>query len=254
MSPDLPAAGLAVGFMIGLTGVGSGALMAPLLLLLGIQPAVVVGSDLGFGLLTKLVGGGLHVRQATVDWAWVRRLAVGSVPGVLLGSAVIARLAGAPGTLRVLVGAVLVVSAVAALGLELARRRFPARVARMRDPSPRLVAAIGFAIGVTVGATSVGTGSLVDIALVLFSPLAGARLVGTGIVHAILLSAIASAIHWHLGTLDGSIVGLLLVGSVPGVLLGSWAARRAAPQPLRWGVTTVVLLSGLTTLMKALAP
>jgi uncharacterized protein len=118
----------------------------------------------------------------------------------------------------------------------------------MRDPSRSVVIAIGFIIGAVVGATSVGSGSLVDVALVLFSPLGGAQLVGTGIVHAVLLSGVAAGAHWQLGTLDGALVGALLTGSIPGVLLGCRAARHVPQQPLRWGVTALVFLSGVTTL------
>jgi uncharacterized protein len=249
MTPSLATAGLFVGFMIGLTGVGSGALMAPLLLLIGISPAVVVGSDLGFSLLTKIVGGGVHIRQSTVNWVWVRRLASGSIPGALVGSMLAVRLAASPSTLRSLVGVVLVLSAFTAVSLEMLRRRYPERIERLRDPRPRTVIAIGFVIGVLVGSTSVGSGSLVDVALVLFSPLAGAQLVGTGIVHAVLLTGVGSLTHWQFGTLDLALIGALLVGSIPGVLLGSWATRHIGSQSLRWWVTAVVFLSGLTTLI-----
>lgn len=248
MSPGLAIAGLLVGFLIGLTGVGSGALMAPVLLLLGVSPAVVVGSDLGFGLVTRIAGATVHVRRSTVSWPWVRRLALGSIPGAVLGSIAVVRLAMQPGELQRVVGVVLVASATAAIGAELVRRRSPARAVWLRDPSPPTVVIIGFALGLIIGATSVGSGSLVDMALVLFSTLGGARLVGTGLVHAVLLSAVASVAHWSIGTLDLQLVGALLIGSLPGVLAGSWAADRVPSRSLRWGVTALVLLSGITTL------
>ena len=102
MSPmfgNLVMAGLVVGFMIGLTGVGSGALMAPVLLLLGIPPATVVGSDLLFGLLTKIVGVGSHIRHQTISSRWVWTMAIGSMPGVLLGTRILAHFASAPATM-----------------------------------------------------------------------------------------------------------------------------------------------------------
>lgn len=248
MNPGLTIAGLLVGFLIGLTGVGSGALMAPVLLLLGVAPGVVVGSDLGFGLVTKIAGASMHVRQSTVSWPWVRRLAVGSIPGALIGSILVGRLTTRPGELRLILGIVLVASASAALAAELIRRRSPARGAWLRDPSTPTVVVIGLALGLIIGATSVGSGSLVDVVLVLFSTLGGARLVGTGLVHAVLLSAVASIAHWSVGTLDLPLVGALLVGSLPGVLAGTWAAGRVPSRALRWGVTALVLLSGITTL------
>jgi uncharacterized membrane protein YfcA len=120
----------------------------------------------------------------------------------------------------------------------------------MQHPRPVVIALIGAVIGVTVGATSVGSGSLVDMALVLFSPLSGALLIGTGIAHAVLLTGAGSALHWSLGNVDLPLVGQLLIGSIPGVLLGGWVARRSKPATIRWGATTLVLLSGLTLLSR----
>lgn len=248
MNTELALAGLGVGFLIGLTGVGGGSVMAPLLLALGISPVVVVGTDIGFGLLTKLVGAGVHVHQTTVDWRWVRVLAYGSVPGSVIGTLCVAHFAHLPEVLKAMIGVVLVLSAIAVAVLELARSRYPTVIDRLHDPSPTLVVVVGFVIGITVGATSVGSGSLVDMALVFFSPLAGAQLIGTGIVHAVLLSGVALTAHWRLGSIDTSLFGALMLGSVPGVLLGCRAARHAPPQPLRWGVTAIVFLSGVTTL------
>ncbi|HEU4720778.1 MAG TPA: sulfite exporter TauE/SafE family protein [Gemmatimonadaceae bacterium] len=248
---NLAIAGLVVGFMIGLTGVGSGALMAPVLLLLGIPPATVVGSDLLFGLLTKIVGVGSHLQRGTIAWRWVWLMAIGSVPGVLVGTRILAHFAGAPGTIRLLIGAVLVLTPVLAILMEIARRRDAHWVEHMRHPSGPAIAAIGGAIGVTVGVTSVGSGSLVDMALVLFSPLSGAVLIGTGIAHAVLITGAGAAAHWSLGNVDPALVGQLLIGSIPGVLVGGWVARRSKPSAIRWGATTLVLLSGLTLLSRA---
>ena len=251
MLGNLVLAGLVVGFMIGLTGVGSGALMAPVLLLLGIPPATVVGSDLLFGLLTKIVGVGSHVQHRTISWRWVWLMAVGSVPGVLVGTRILAHFAGAPHTIRVWIGIVLVLTPVIAVLMEIARRRDVAWVHRLRQPSGTTIAIIGAAIGITVGATSVGSGSLVDMALVLFSPLSGALLIGTGIAHAVLITGTGAAAHWSLGNVDVLLVGQLLIGSIPGVLAGGWLARRSRPSAVRWGATSLVLLSGLTLLSRA---
>ena len=251
MLGNLVLAGLVVGFMIGLTGVGSGALMAPVLLLLGIPPATVVGSDLLFGLLTKIVGVASHVQHRTIAWRWVWLMAVGSVPGVLVGTRILAHFAGAPHTIRTWIGIVLVLTPLIAVLMEIARRRDVAWVHRLRQPSGTTIAIIGAAIGITVGATSVGSGSLVDMALVLFSPLSGALLIGTGIAHAVLITGTGAAAHWSLGNVDLLLVGQLLIGSIPGVLAGGWLARRSRPSAVRWGATSLVLLSGLTLLSRA---
>jgi hypothetical protein len=154
---NLIVAGLVVGFMIGLTGVGSGALMAPVLLLLGIPPATVVGSDLLFGLLTKIVGVGSHLQHKTIAWRWVWLMAIGSLPGVLIGTRILAHFAGAPSTIRFLIGVVLVMTPVLAILMEIARRRHARWVEQLRHPSGPAIAAIGAAIGITVGATSVAS-------------------------------------------------------------------------------------------------
>jgi uncharacterized membrane protein YfcA len=251
MTTQLVAVGLVVGFMIGLTGVGSGALMAPVLLVLGIPPSTVVGSDLMFGLLTKIVGVGSHVQRRTISWRWVWLMATGSLPGVLIGARILAHFAGAPTVIRIWIGAVLVLTPVIALGLEIVRLRNAAWVAKLQQPRPVTIALLGAAIGVTVGTTSVGSGSLVDMALVLFSPLSGALLIGTGIAHAVLFTGAGAAAHWSLGTVDVALVGQLLAGSIPGVLVGGWVARRSPPAMVRWGATTLVLLSGLALLSRA---
>ena len=248
---NLILAGLVVGFMIGLTGVGSGALMAPVLLLLGIPPSVVVGSDLLFGLLTKIVGVGSHVQRKTIAWRWVWLMAIGSLPGVLIGTRLLAHFSGAPRTIRVWIGVVLVLTPVIALLMEIARRYEKAWVERMQQPHPVVIASLGLFIGVTVGATSVGSGSLVDMALLIFSPLSGAVLIGTGIAHAVLITGVGATAHWSLGNVDVRLVGQLLIGSIPGVLLGGWVARQSRPGLVRLGATTLVLLSGLTLLSRA---
>jgi uncharacterized membrane protein YfcA len=201
--------------------------------------------------LTKIVGVGSHVKRGTIAWRWVWLMAIGSLPGVMIGTRVLAHFVGAPRTIRVWIGIVLVLTPVIALLMEIARRREASWVERMRKPHPIAITLIGLAIGVTVGATSVGSGSLVDMALVLFSPLAGALLIGTGIAHAVMITGVGAAAHWNLGNVDLALVGRLLIGSIPGVLLGGWVARRSRPGMVRWGATTLVLLSGLTLLSRA---
>lgn len=239
-------AGLAVGFLIGLTGVGSGALLAPLLIFMGIPPITVVGSDLTYALVTKLAGAGVHLRHRTVNWRWVGMLAAGSIPGALSGSLLLERIAAAPGFIRSSMGAVLVAAAALTLLMEWARRRKAAWVTRLARPKPWVISLVGFVIGLAVGVTSVGSGSLIDLALILLSPLAAAEIVGTGLVHAVILSTVATGAHWGLGNVDLSLVANLLVGSLPGVLLGSWLAFRSPAQSLKVGVTALVLFSGVT--------
>jgi len=248
IEPRFALAGLVVGLLIGVSGVGSGSLMAPILLLLGIPPATVVGSDLAFGVLTKSAGVGLYLRRRCVRWRWVWLLAAGSIPGTVLGGVFLVHVARSGVVVRAGIAAMLVLTAGAALLLDALRRRGATWVARLQNPRPWVVSLLGLAIGAAVGATSVGSGSLIDITLALFSPLAGAEIVGTGIAHGILLSAVGSGVHWSLGTIAPSLVLNLLAGSIPGVLLGGQLASRAPSRSVRWGIAVLVLLSGVTTL------
>ncbi len=255
MDWTLAVAGLVVGFLIGLSGVGGGALMAPILLVLGVEPAVVVGSDLAFGVVTKCAGVGWHVRHGAVRWGWVWRLAAGSIPGALLGSWLARRMAGSPALIRAAIGAMLVVTPVALVALEQVRHRLLRRlIPERRPPRGWGISLLGAVIGLTVGATSIGSGSLIDLGLMLFSPLTGVEIVGTGIAHAILLSGTAALAHWRLGGVDGPLVLNLLLGSLPGVYLGARLAHRAHPRPLRWGIAALVLASGVSIISTALHP
>lgn len=225
--------------------------MAPILLLLGIQPATIVGSDLAFGLLTKGAGVGVHARRGGVRLRWVWLLARGSLPGVVGGSLLVGRLAHSAGTIRAWIAGMLVLTALAALSLDFARRRGAALLTRLQRPRPWVVSLSGLLIGLAAGATSVGSGALVDMALLLFSPLRAAEIVGTGLAHGILLATAGSIVHWNLGTIDHALVLNLLIGSVPGVLLGSRLAYGFPTLWLRRGIAGLVLLSGLTVLTRS---
>jgi uncharacterized membrane protein YfcA len=248
VDPRIILIGMVIGFLIGLSGIGSGSLLAPLLLLMRIPPATVVGSDLGFGLLTKLAGIGVHFQQRTIRWRWVGLLAIGSLPGALVGSLALARLLHSPQTIKHLMGGMLVFTAALALGSEYARRRGAAWAKRLQEPRPWVISLLGLAIGLMVGATSVGSGSLIDLTLMLCSPLVGAEMVGTGIAHGVLLTLVATAAHWQLGTIDPHLVMNLVLGSIPGVLVGGRLAFRSPTRSLKLGVATLIMLTGFTML------
>jgi uncharacterized protein len=247
VDPRFVFVGLLVGFLIGVSGVGSGSLMAPILLALGLAPTSVVGSDLLFSVLTKSAGVGSYLRQRLVRGRWVWLLAAGSIPGTIAGSVLLGRVAHSGDAVRAWIAAMLVFTSVAALALDALRRHGASWVARLQHPRPWVVSCLGLLIGVAVGATSVGSGSLIDMTLLLFSPLAAAEIVGTGIAHGILLSAVASGVHWSLGTIVPGVVGALVVGSIPGVLGGGAVATRAPSRSVRFGIAVLVLLSGLAT-------
>lgn len=230
-------AGLFVGALVGLTGVGGGSLMTPILVLMfGQSPAVAVGTDLVFSATTKLVATGSFGYSRRVDWGIVARLALGSIPGsaaIVVWFWVSHRTPGA--IEHVIARALAVILAVAALAMLL---QYPLRrlglkltsvwMRRAERATMPLTIGTGLLLGAAVTLTSVGAGALGVVALLTLYPLrlTGDRLVATDIAHAIPVTAIAGATHFALGHVDVSVLGYLLTGSIPGVLLASRATVR----------------------------
>ncbi len=245
------ASGLAVGMLVGLTGVGGGSLMTPLLVLLfGFHPATAVGTDLLYAAATKSVGTAMHGWRNTIDWRVVRRLASGSVPGAIATLLALAA-SGAQSkasthTISLVLGVALLLTA-ASLLFRPQIIAFASR--RLREPSDRQVAtltvATGLALGVLVSLTSVGAGALGVTALLLLYPrLPTARIVGSDIAHAVPLTLVAGIGHWLLGTVNWPLLGSLLVGSVPGVVVGSYLAARTPDLVLRPILAATLVLAG----------
>ncbi len=243
--------GVAVGMLVGLTGVGGGSLMTPLLVLVfGFHPAAAVGTDLLFAAGTKTVGTAMHGWRETVDWRVVRRLAAGSMPGAVLTLLLLSRTGidsrAASHLISVVLGVALLLTAVSVLF----RPQIVALAARyLPPPSPGRVAgwtvATGAALGVLVTLSSVGAGAVGFTALLLLYPrLPMVRLVASDIAHAVPLTLIAGLGHWMLGTVDLSLLGALLVGSVPGILAGSYLATRAPDLVLRPVLAATLVLVG----------
>ena len=226
--------GLGVGILVGLTGIGGGSLMTPLLILAGgVQPVVAIGTDLAYGAVTKTVGGWRHWRAGTVDLGVTGWMAVGSVPGSLVGVWLIDRLHERYGDgfdtilLSTVAGALLIVS-ISILGRALFMPRLADRE-REHVPLTRRVrigaASIGGALGLVVGATSVGSGALIGLALILVFRLTPHRVVGTDVAHAAILLWAAGLAHFFSGNVDLMLMATILVGSLPGRL----DRYRAAP-------------------------
>jgi uncharacterized membrane protein YfcA len=251
MDQTLPLAGFFVGILIGLTGIGGGALMTPfLILVMGVRPVVAVGTDLAYGAVTKLTGAYLHWRQGTVDVALVRRLATASVPAGLL-AVMTTRLVpsgNVDAAVRQTLGGVLLVVAVVML-VRFAtgdRSIVPARwQARMQGMGTYVAGAI---VGALVGFTSVGSGSLVVPFLVAVYPLSTAKVVGTDVFHAAILVTATAIAHAQGGVVDWTLAGSLLLGSIPGVAMGSWMAPRLPARALRVGLAVLLLGTGYTLL------
>jgi uncharacterized protein len=223
--------GFVVGILVGLTGMGGGALMTPALILLGLaRPNIAVGTDLVWGALTKAVGGFVHCRQKTVDFTIVKRLATGSIPGALLGLAVLVRLhkQGVETMDRVVVR--LLAIALMCVALSLFFRALRGRSSRtdtaakhLTDSAPAwLTSVLGAVVGFLVSLTSVGSGSLIVACLVVLYPSSSMRrIVGSDIVHALILVGISALGHLGIGNINVPVLAALLLGSIPGVWIGS---------------------------------
>ncbi len=233
-------AGLLVGGLVGLTGVGGGAFMTPLLVLLfGVAPATAVGTDLLFACVTKCTGVTVHGLNKTVDWKVVRHLAIGSVPMTVLTLVGLAYF-GTNGhrphdAVTSVLGIALVLTAVALVFRQKILARMAPRLESLDDPQRQtLTIVLGAILGFFVSISSVGAGAIGVTALLLLYPkLPIVRIVGSDIAHAVPLTFVAGAGHWYLGTVDLAILGSLLVGSIPGIVLSSYLSNRMSERILR---------------------
>ena len=240
--------GLFVGMVVGLTGVGGGSLMTPLLVLVfGIHPATAVGTDLLYAAATKAVGTGVHGRAKSVDWRIVRRLATGSVPATLvtfLAMNAIGAQSGKGGLLAFLLGLVLLATSATLVF----RRQIVDYMARHfvlgNDAHvAKLTVMTGVILGCLVMTTSVGAGAIgVTALLVLYPRLTTLRIVGSDIAHAVPLTLIAGMGHWWMGDVNFVLLATLLLGSVPGIIIGSLLAPRLHERTLRMMLSGVLML------------
>jgi uncharacterized membrane protein YfcA len=257
IQPAYAFSGLLVGLLVGMTGVGGGSLMTPLLVLVfGLHPSTAVGTDLLFASVTKTVGTTIHSAGKTVDWRIVARLAAGSVPATLITLLVLGW-AGANNrhvvdAISYTLGGTLVISSVTLIFkdgiIARASRRFP----RLNQGSPAwMTVLVGLVLGVLVSLTSVGAGALGTIALLLLYPkLPIVKIVGSDIAHAVPLTLLAGLGHWYLGTVNFMLLGSLLAGSIPGIILGSVAARYAPDTLLKTILGVILALVGVRMLVK----
>ena len=245
MNAGIAFAGLIVGLLVGLSGIGGGSLLTPLLVLVfGMHPLAAVGSDLLSSVPTKIAGAIAHYRQRTLDMRLVLLLCAGGIPGAFTGLAILARLRVVLGVqplehiVERIVGVALVISAVLVLGGIF-------NVREERSPTPFAAPIAGFIVGVLVSMTSIGSGSLTLPALFLIAPRLGIRrLIGSDIAFAAILVPVAAAGHWRFGSVDLPVVFSLLAGSVPGVLLGSKLSAVISPQLFRPVLAGAMVLAG----------
>ncbi len=259
MDPAIILFGLGVGMLVGMTGMGGGSLMTPLLILVvGTSPTTAIGSDIVYSAITKTVGGWRHLKMRTVNTGMVFWLAVGSVPSAIAGVFFISFLRDQIGEDKldsllyaVLGGTLLMVGIIT-----LARALLLANLIDERDDFEmkhrHKVAAvvIGATTGFIIGITSAGSGTVIAILLITVFRLSPRRVVGTDIVHAAVLLWAAGIAHMISGNVDYGLVANILVGSVPGVVIGSALSGRAPTAFLRTALGLVLVGSGIVTIQK----
>lgn len=251
--------GLVVGFLVGMTGVGAGSLMTPFLIsYVGVQPALAVGTDLLFAAITKASAAAPHHSLGNVNWRIVRWLALGSVPGSLATLWLIHHLNPDVEAMSAFIKQSLVIALIASSAAIvafpfLARRggRTAASAGEDIPLRPVLTAALGVFLGSMVTLTSVGAGAIGVVVLTLLYPmLRTRRLIGTDIVHAIPLTLVSGLGHLSIGNTDFTLLLLLLVGSIPGIYVGSRLTDRLPENVLRTALATILIFAAVTLWMK----
>ncbi|MET0857627.1 MAG: sulfite exporter TauE/SafE family protein [Telluria sp.] len=240
--------GFAVGLLVGMTGVGGGSLMTPLLtLLFGVPPSVAVGTDLAFASITKTAGTFTHRLRGTIRWDIVRALCLGALPAAVVATLALKQF----GALDKEIGQVIRYSIAGSVLLTVTALLFKtrmlawinARPSRQLHGRPLFIATVvaGAVLGLLVTVSSIGAGANGATMLgIVYTRLSAAEVAGTDIAYAVPLTAIAAFGHWWLGSIDWNLLGALLVGSVPGIMIGSYAAR-AVPERFLRGLLAATL-------------
>jgi uncharacterized membrane protein YfcA len=257
--------GLLVGFLVGLTGVGGGSLMTPFLVaVVGVPAPTAVGTDMVFATLTKLSGSIQHYRQQSVNLEIAIFLGVGSIPAGLVGVATIEWMQRAfdahtlESVMITIIALTLIVVGASLIYREyfMAPREASSKKAGLWDGNSPMsrrrrtyTVVFGAAGGYLVGLTSIGSGSVMAVILLLLYPIAPAVIVGTDIAHATVLSFVVGLAHMTQGNVDFSLAGTLLVGSIPGVLVGSYTARWVPGKPLKAILAGMLIFVGVRLIL-----
>ena len=259
MDYALIAFGLGVGVLVGMTGIGGGSLMTPMLILVfGVTPVTAIGTDLAYAAVTKTVGGYKHWRQRTVDARLSSWMALGSVPAAICGVWVLTLLEDWTGRefddllLAILAGALLLTGAATLVRAFLKSMHERERDTIEMERRHKVAAVVlGVCVGFVLGVTSAGSGALIAVGLILLFRLSPTRVVGTDVFHAAILLWAAGLAHVIAGNVDFGLAGNILIGSIPGVWLGSHWSVRVEPAVLRTTLAVVLLGAGLALLIKA---
>jgi len=259
MDPAIILFGLGIGVLVGMTGMGGGSLMTPLLILIfGIQPTTAIGTDIFYSAVTKTVGGWRHLRLKTVNMELVRWLSLGSVPAAVLGVAIVSVLQTHIGEERLnslvyaVLGGTLLMVGVVTLARALILRDLVQERDRFDVERRHKVAAvtIGATTGFVIGITSAGSGTVIAILLIAIYRLAPKKVVGTDVVHAAVLLWAAGIAHWVGGNVDFTLAGNILLGSIPGVIVGAALSGKAPQGFIRTALGVVLVGSGVVTIQK----
>jgi uncharacterized protein len=258
MDPALVVFGFGIGLLVGMTGMGGASLMTPLLIIVfGISPVTAIGTDIFYAAVTKTVGGYQHLKLKTVHRGIAFWLAVGSVPSAIAGVWVIELLQARYGddldkvVLGMLGGALLVVG-IATLLRSVFFKDVIAERSAMHLYRRHIIAAIvtGAVTGFVIGLTSAGSGTLIAISLIAIFRLTPQRVVGTDVFHAAVLLWAAGMAHWVGGNVDFALAGNILLGSIPGVVVGTNLSVKAPQAFLRRALAVVLIASGVTLISK----
>src|SRR5947209_8643890 len=249
IDPLYVASGFAVGLLVGMTGVGGGSLMTPLLILLfGIHPATAVGTDLLYAAATKTGGSVVHGWSRSVHWPAVLRLACGSIPASALTLLVLWKLDLRSDSERNLVNLVLcfalMLTATSLIFRKSIMERYRQRLEQIDERTTAIATVVtGIVLGVLVSISSVGAGAVgVTVLLLLYPRLPMATIVGSDIAHAVPLTLVAGIGHWALGDIDWHLMGVLLLGSLPGIVVGSYGAVRVPERMLRLTLAAILIV------------
>lgn len=253
------AAGFGVGVLVGLTGVGGGSLMTPILVLLfGFAPHTAVGTDLWFAAITKIFGGVVHGKRGSVDWQVLRRMFYGSIPAALLTLLWLHQTGAGrnQGELILkLLGSMLILTSAAALFRQrvhgVGQRLRAARPVEFKFLQPAATVFCGAILGFLVTFTSIGAGALGAVMLLYLYPyrMKPSTLVGTDIIHAVPLTMLAGTGHLLMGNVDLTLLASLLIGSIPGILIGSMLTGYLPDRFLRGAITVILALVGFKLLL-----
>ena len=253
MDPLIVVFGLGVGILVGMTGVGGGSLMTPLLILVfGVKPVLAIGTDLGYAAITKTLGGWRHFRSGAVDIPLSLWMAVGSIPGALFGVVIIEKLNIDENALILMVAAAVLFTGLMTVGRALLMPPKNERDSIEMTGSDRVKAVIlGVAVGIVLGMTSAGSGALIAVGLLMLFRMNPRRVVGTDVFHAAILLWAAALAHLVSGNVDFELMANILIGSLPGIWIGSGLADKVQTKTLRELLGAVLVCSGIALMTKA---